>query len=505
MDSFSVRLFFRLVYLTAVLVGGGYFYVSVYAHEGLLVVARGKSERTVAAPGGGGGIAGMLQPAMPPEVLRADNPRALERALDKDEVYTSTQLPFAVTLEDVEVLGTRPERQVIEIRKQRAVREEEAVPGTVVPWDGDEGATATLRAVRPWVGLLRTPNGSPMAALSLRKAEEAWTRGVFLAEGTWRTVEPDTGLLLRWWRAEEEAKTRFPEALGPLFGARWGAVDDGVVNWFASLTPGTGAVLSDDTEVTLLAMEEDHEGAPGILVSLKPKNGDEQRNWYRADASDGPIRMELPGRFARHGLINTWRDGAAYVAVYEGGKRASVRLLNDGEAIPAAEGPGFSLRMDSVMRTGTPSTAAKEREVLEAVLDTPQGELTLREGAMHAREDGAQVRFRRMPQPPSVRYAISLGGQKALLGLGDTARRGNWVIGFARETANPEQIAVLDARRTAFTPGRMLGAVLIFAGCYGFVIARALMARRAQSSSSALGSLWGASPSDADDVDKDDN
>lgn len=479
-------MFFRLAYLTAVLVGGGYFYASVYAHEGLLVVARGKAERTVVAPGGGGGIAGMLQPAMPPELVRADNPRALERALDKDEVYTATQLPFAVTLEDVEVLGTRPERQVIEIRKQRAVHEEAAAPGAVVPWDGGEDAKATVREVRPWVGLLRTPNGSPMAALSLRKAEEPWTRGVFLAEGAWRTVEPDTGMLLRWWRTEEEAKTRFPETLGPLFGARWGTVDGGVVNWFASLAPGTGAVLSDDTEVTLLAMEENHEGAPGILVSLKPKKGEERRVWYHAGAADGAIRLELPGRHARHLMLNAWRDGAAYVAVYEGGKQSSVRLLMDGEEIPAAEGPGFALRLDAVMRAGTPSTAAKEREVLEAVLDTPHGELSLREGAMHARKDGAQVRFRRLAQPPIVRYAISMGsGQKTVLGLGDTVRQGNWIIGFTRETAVPEQIAVLDARRTAWTPGRMLGAVLIFAGCYGFVIARALIARRSSYSVSS--------------------
>lgn len=503
MDSFSVRLIFRLIYLTAVLVGGGYFYASVYAYQGLLVVAKGKSERTVAAPGGGGGLAAMVRPAMPPELLRASNPRALEQALDKDEVYTTAQLPFPVALEAVEVLETRPERRVIELRQHREAQQVDAAAGAVLPWGG---ATATVREIRPWVGLLRTPSGAPNAALSLRRGDEPWTRGVFLGEGAWRTVEGDTGLLLRWFRSDAEAKARFPESIGAFFGARWGAADRGNVNWFTSFVPGTGATLSDDTEVTLLAVEEAHDGAPAIFVSLKPKKGPEARHWYRADASTGPIRLELPGNYAQHVLINAWRDSSAYVAVYNRGKRVTMRLLAEEEALTAAEGPGFALRLDAVMRTGTPSTAITDREVLEAVLDTPTGELALREGAMHALDAGAQVRFRRLAQPPKVRYTIALGkDDQRELSLGDTVRKGNWVLGFTRETANPEQIALFDARRSAWTPGRMFGAVLIFAGCYGFVIARALIARGSQSSLSSLASLWGASPSDAGDTASDDN
>ena len=504
MDSFTVRLVLRLTYLAVVLVGGGVFYASVYAFEGTLVLVKDRPERTVAAAAGTGGLAHMLQPAMPAELLSADNPSALARALDPNEVYTTAQLPRAIKLVSAEVLETRPERLVVEVRRRQEAHDYPAEAGAVIPWGEAE---ARVREVRPWLGLLHTPSGSPTAALSLRRGEESWTRGIFLAEGAWREVEGETGLLLRWWNTAEEAKARFPETLGPLFGARWGVADGERMHWFTALAPGTGAFLSDDTEVTLMAVEADREGMPAILVSLKPKSGPESQTWHRADAAEGPVLLDLPGRFKKHVLLNAWRDGAANVAVYANGARGEIRLLKAGEALDVVDGPGFALRLDAAMRTGTPSTAIQERQVLEAVLDTPGGELALREGAMHAREDNAQVRFRRMAQPPRARYEITVGREPPVqLVLGDSVQVGNWKLSYAREVVQPGQFVVLDAHRSVWTPGSLLGGTLLFAGCYGFVIARALIGRKSSysSSSSDLSGVSEAS-NETGDTDKADN
>lgn len=509
MDSFTVRMGLRLAYLTAVFAGGGYFYASLYSMEGVLVLGPGKAERTVAAPAGSGALARMMQPALPPELLEANNPRVYERALDKNEHFTTARLPFAVTLEAVEVLEQPPARLVLE-RQDKALGprlEIAAEPGAEVPWGAGH---ARLREVRPWLGLLRTPNGAPMAAVSLRRGEEAWTRGVFLADGLWRDVEGETGLLLRWWSNEKDARERFPDPLGPLFGARWGAAHGDTLQWFDSLAPGTGATLPDDTEVTLIRAETDHEGAPAILVSRKPKSGPEEQTWHRADDAEGPIRLELPGRFQRHVLLNAWRDGGAFAAVYTEGKRGPVRALKEGEAIPEAEGPGFSLRLDSAMRTGTPSTAAEGPAVMEAVLETPAGELALREGGMLALEDGAQIRFRKVTPPPRVRYTLTIGGEDGprteTLELGQRLHIGNWRLRYMRPTNTHAQIAVLEARRTAFTPGSLMGMLLLAAGCYGFVIVRALARRDAQSSSSlSFAPLPPASPEGTAATDKDES
>jgi hypothetical protein len=211
-------------------------------------------------------------------------------------------------------------------------------------------------------------------------------------------------------------------------------------------------------------------------------------------------------------LINAWRDGAAYFAVFQGGQRGAVHRLDDGGILDAKDGPGFSIRVDGILRTATPSNAAQDQEVLEAALDTPAGEVSLREGAMHALKSGAQIKFRRVQQPPRVRYTLRLSGgedgpAEVQLALGESVRRGHWNLRYARETATPEQLAVFEARRSIVTPSFLFGAFAIGSGCYGFVLARALMRRKAYSSSSAEseGAAWLDPPSDEAESDRADS
>lgn len=484
MDSFSVRILLRVTYLTAVLFGGGWLYATAYHFEGMLALAPDKAEHTIAATRGTGGLAAKFMPGVPPELVSASNPKAYERALDPAGLYVTAQLPFSVKLDHAEVLEERPPRYMLERRLSGKVTEHDAQPGAAVPWSGGE---ARLREVRDWLGLVRTPNATPMAALSVRRGDAEWTRGIFLREGIWRDIEGETGLLLRWWRNEDEAKARFPERIGPFFGARWGALDGGAVNWFAAFTPGTGATLADDTEITLLEVNPNRDGGPAILVSRKPKNAPEERRWYTANSTE-PIRMELPGNYSSHVLLNASQDGAAWLASYREGARGEIVRLEESASTDIAAKAPFSLRLDAVMQTAAPSISQKGQEIQEAVLETPTGEVSLREGAMRADEQGAQLRFRRVPQPPRVRYHLTLmenkdSSREATLALGESLRHGNWQLRFSEEVAAPTQLAVLHATRTAFTPASTAGAVLFFAACYGFVIARALMRRRRYSSS----------------------
>ena len=504
----------RMAYLTAILGGGFYLYAQIYAADGSLVLVPERAERLVASPQTGGGLANALRLGVPPELLRAQQPRAYERALDKDALYHEQDLPFSVTLSKVEVLEARDAKLVLQLRRGKDTQESPATSGARIAWDTT--TEATVREVRPWIGLLRTPSGSPTAALSLRKADEAWTRGVFLHDGQWQPVAPDVGLLLRWCKNEDDARARFPELLGPLFGARWGAVDGAQVNWFAGFAPGTGATLADDTEITLLELAVDRDGkGPALRVARKPKNAPATEVWYTAGDAAAPIRLELGTRFARQVLLHAWRDGAALLAVYEKGQRGEVRLLNEGEILDAAQGPGFAIRLDGVLRAATPSTASDTvTPPSEAVLETPQGELVLREGLMHGLPDGAQLRFRKVSVAPRARYTLSLANSKedrreATLVLGESLRHGDWRLDYQQEVIDPNQIVVLHATRSLWTPGNLLGPVILALGCYGFVIARALMLRRtayAPSSESSL-ALAEDAPADeafidADDVDK---
>jgi len=503
-------LLWRITYLTAILGGGFYFYAQIYAANGSLVLTPERPERLVASPQGGGGLGNALRLGVPPELLRAQQPRAYERALDKDTLYHEQDLPFSVTLTKVEVLEARDAKLVLQLRRGKDTQDLPATPGAHIAWDTT--TEATLREVRPWIGLLRTPSGSPTATLSLRKADEAWTRGVFLHDGQWQPVAPDAGLLLRWCKSEDDARARLPEQLDPLFGARWGAIDGAQVNWFAGFASGTGATLSDDTEITLLEVAADHAGqGPALRVARKPKNAPASEAWYHADDATAPIRLELGTRFARHVLLNAWRDGAALIAVYDHGTRGELHLLNEGEILDAAQGPGFAIRLDGVLRTATPSTASDTViPPSEAVLDTPQGEVVIREGLMHGLPDGAQLRFRKVSVAPRVRYTLSLASSKEdrrerTLTLGESLRQGDWRLSYDQEVIDPTKIMVLRAERSLWTPRNLAGPTLLALGCYGFVIARALLLRRAAYSSSESSLTTGGLSSEAEEIDKVDN
>lgn len=510
-------LLWRLTYLTAILAGGFWLYAGVYAVEGTLLLAPGKPERLVVSPHAASGLGRVMHLGVPPDLLRAQQPRLYARALDRDQLYAERQLPFSVTLEQVEVLETRPPRLVLQRKRGEDTAEWRAVAGAVVPW-GNSGE-ARLRELRPWAGLLRTLSGAPTAALSLRRGSEPWTRGVFLFDGQWQSVAPDTGLLFRWFRTERLAREALPERLDPLFGGRWGAVDGAQVIWLASFKPGTGATLADDTEVTLLAYAENHEGGgPAIQVSLKRRDRVESVGWYRAGDTQSPVRLELGSRFSAQVLLHAWRDGAVLAATYRQGVRGEIVALNERAVLSAAQGPGFEIRLDGAMRTATPSTASDTViPPWEISLETPEGEVILREGEMHPLPDGGQLRFRRLPVAPRVRYALRFSSDEAgaatrSLMLGDSTRWGDWLFRYTGEVTDPTQWVVIEARRSLWTPGNLAGPVIFALGCYGFVLARALIARRAAypSSSSDLPDLpeaaaASAASSEAVDVDRADN
>src|SRR5690606_17309849 len=112
------------------------------------------------------------------------NPRSVG-ALRRDQNYDGVNLPFALRLEDVEVLEEKPARQILQIDGFGEKREETITSGTGITLEND---TLEVLSVTPWEGLVRVPQGEPMAAVEFPGAEGTLS---FLESGRSYILQPD--------------------------------------------------------------------------------------------------------------------------------------------------------------------------------------------------------------------------------------------------------------------------------------------------------------------------
>jgi hypothetical protein len=467
-----LRVFTGLVYLGILGVVVGAVLGRITAFEGRVVVALRRTESLALRPNAGG-MSLALTRNMPLDVLPLDNPRAVRTLLDGKKAYDAAPLGLRLRLDEVSVLAPASERDVIEVTPAKGgTIISDARPGVALPL---ETGACTVSAVEPWAGLVRDPSGRRMAAFSFQRGESGdWVQGLFAEAGQWTILPPEMALRLDWVDSEDAARTGLPGTRPGLDAARWSVANKGRVHWFDTFTPGTGETLADGTEYVLLAVNTNPGKLPSITVGIR-KAGAARRVEVPANAAEAldGLRFEYPGAMPLLVIARAWRDGAAWLVSFgQGGNVGPVRMDEGGEWDAM---PGLRFRMDQTMQQGLP-VGLRGAPVWMAAVSTGTGELLrLREG-LAVRQGGASFRYRRLPQPPQVRYAfqaLSLSGkpfESFSLGPGEKHRVREWLLTQSDDNLNADQSAVLIARRLPLSRYGVIGLLLIGAGGVGWVL-----------------------------------
>ncbi len=403
--------------------------------RGELCVAHENAEQTAVHPSGG---AVDLQAGQTPvyretpaSAIQFVNPEAVTPRLEEGRLYDVVRLPFLVALENYAIEEQPSPLRFLETRGPEGAGHMPISQGDRVELNGRSGE---VTAIQRWSGLIRDPRGQTMASISLREQGTSWSDRIFLTEGAWSTMEPDTGLYLEWKANEEAAAEQAQSPLPDLDDARWGAVEGAVVHWFGSFLPGSGVMLSDGSIVTLLAYEEQHgeHEAPAILVEVE--QGDEHtREWYYAnDYSHGDaVRFEYPGKLPRAIALYPWRQGAAQAAAYRQGDVVDSQRLEEG-GVWRVDEFDLELRLDQVLEDAVP-VHQRESPFSEAIIELGDETLHLREGEA-VRMDDLLLEFSTQTPPPVMRYALRIitpedgADITAELRAGEEVRVGSWII-----------------------------------------------------------------------------
>lgn len=403
--------------------------------RGELCVAHQNAERTAVHPSGRASDFQAGQTPVyretPASAIRFTNPGVVVPRLEEGRLYDVVRLPFLVALENYAIEEQPSPQRFLEIRGPEGRGRIAISQGDRLALNGKEGE---VTAVQRWSGLIRDSRGQTMAAISLREGDTSWSDRIFLTEGAWSTMEPDTGLYLDWKANEEAAAEQARSPLPDLDDARWGAVEGSVVHWFGSFLPGSGVTLSDGSIVTLLAYEERHgeREAPAVLVEVE--EGDARtREWYYAnDYSHGDaVRFEYPGKLPRAIALYPWRQGAAQAAAYRQGEVVDSQRLEEGATWRVDEFD-LEVRLDQVMEDAVP-VHQRESPFTEAIIELEEETLQLREGEA-VRMEELLLEFSTQTPPPVMRYDLRIVNPEddvdmtAELRAGEEVRAGSWVI-----------------------------------------------------------------------------
>jgi len=465
-------MFAALFYLGVLFSGAAWLANRHLAFDGFLAVAVGGRESLAVRPAGeGAGFTLSPHRNLSPDLLPFDNPAAARRLFPSSGRFDAEGLGFALELRRVNVLERLPDLEVIEARAPGAEPvETPAVPGQAVPVSGGDAA---ILEVGPWAGIIPEPGGRPLAALSWRSAPDApWTQGVFLEEAQWTFLAPEAAFHLQWTTDEAAAEAALPEAPPGLDAARWGVRDVRRVHWFQSFEPGTACTVSDGAEYVLLQRPEEA-AAPVLRVGVR--KGEEKRVLEvsaNTAGADAPVLFEHPGALPVRVLVRPWREGAAWVAAWRGADRLPPVRLAEGGVLDL--GNGAFLRLDGAAPAAVP-VGTSGSPVQAALVRTHTGALLrLREGLL-LRDEGVSWRYRRLPQPPRVRYTLAHGGTEHVLEPGGTVTLGAWAFAQTGDNLFAEETALLRARRSWGGPLGQVAVALLVIGALGWAV---LSARR---------------------------
>jgi hypothetical protein len=267
---------------------------------------------------------------------------------------------------------------------------------------------------------------------------------------------------------EAAAEAALPETPPGLDAARWGVRDVRRIHWFQSFEPGTACTVSDGAEYVLLRRPEDGSQAPALRVGVR--KGEEKRVLEvsaNTAGADDPVLFEYPGALPVRVLVRPWREGSAWVAAWRGADRLPPARMKEGDVLDL--GGGAALRFDgaapAAVPVGTPGSP-----VQAALLRTGNGTLLrLREGLL-LRDEGVSWRYRRLPQPPRMRYTLARDGAEHVLEPGGTVTLGPWTFAQTDDNLAAEKTALLRARRSWGGPLGQVAMAFLVIGALGWAV-----------------------------------
>ena len=451
-----------------------------YGFSGDVCVMLGASERMAVRPVEPGlfplaaGGAQILRNVSPQEIP-FENP-AVRGRLGSETRFDAARLPFSLHLEDATVLRRPGEQDTLV-----AVGPQTRTTYPLIRGKRFELATNPVEvvAIRKWAGLLRDANGIPMVALAMQRGTDPWVEHVFVAAGTWRRVEPDTGIHLVWRNSEADTRQVEDQEITALGGERWGVVDAAAVHWFSSFAPGTGLDLPDGTSITLLQLEEGSllPTGPRPFITVRIQRGDDVQT-MRVPANErsntARVRFEDPSQFETVLCFYGWRDGSVTLSPYHQRQRLPHGALAEGETCRVT-GTDWTVRLEQALSSAAP-VKEDENPFQEAVLQTVDRELHLRQGETVQWGD-LRLEFQRVAPPPVVRYQLVIrddGRTESTCQLGPRKKfhyRG-WTFSQGNGGMDADQTAIVHAARTPGNGLIIAGAMVSIMGFAGLGLMR---------------------------------
>ncbi len=414
------RFLLSVITFAALLGATYYFCVSTFQNtfSGTLVVAVGRQERVAAASQAYVAAKAPGLSRAPTSAIPFEDPESGRKYFAQQEWLEFVQLPFAVRADKIYIPPVLSRLTVSEGQDEKSI---EIKTGDTVTIGATQYKTASIGK---WSGLMRDPQGAPMAAVTLTgDADNAAAMTMLLSSDIWQMTPGGSAFCFRWHAADEQAAQA---AAGPAPGiesARWGVVDGGAVNWFQSFTPGTGAFLKNGDEVTLVAFDEEK---PAVAVEIK--TGDEKRvTWVAANgAVEGvPIKFEYPAAAAHVFVIDAWEDGKAVVTEYQKSRQVAQKPLSQRQWFYPASA-GFNVRLDDVLSTAVAVTESKSTLWCAVLRDEAGEEIVLREGEARPMGD-SRVQYVRSMEYAAVAYTFTIDGKRQVtLKRGQSMRVGDW-------------------------------------------------------------------------------
>jgi len=379
-----------------------------------------------------------------------EDPETAWKVFSKSAEYHAVRLPFSVTLDKIDVISAPPPKHLLNLSGPE--------PGGLLEIQerGEArigGATYRIASIDQWSGLMRDPQGMPMAAVTLTgdSANEAARTILFLASGIWQATPAGAAVYFAWHAGDAEAARAAAAAELPgLESARWGVVDGGAINWFHAFTPGTGARLSSGEEVTLIAFDEKR---PAVAVEID-RAGTKEVVWVAANETvEGvPVQFEYPALAPQVFMVHAWEDGRALVAAYENRQPAGQKELQRGQCFHPDPAP-LNLCLDDVLSSAVP-VGELESKLWAAVLKSESGEeITLRQGEAKRLGDWL-VEYKRLFPPRDVNYILTIAGtttRQVTIKPGHSVRVGHWRLRQDQNECDPQTVAMLAAD---YMPGR---------------------------------------------------
>ena len=264
-------------------------------------------------------------------------------------------------------------------------------------------ASASVIAIRPYVGLWPDPQGVPMAGISIRR-NGVWTENIALQSAERLTVQNGLAIRFLWCADEAEARRRADEGRPGIESARWGIRDTTRTHWSNSFTPGTGVEIDDGTVVTFIGLFEDIDGgASGIEVEIRNRDSVNRRR-ILPSADDPLVIFDFPASNREILLLYAWSEDHVLLSYLpHGGDSVRADLPVGGEW--ESGGEALAIRLEQISHAALQVSHA-DSGLSEALLQIAGLRVRVREGQA-VRVGDALLRYSRDAAENSAQYHMT--------------------------------------------------------------------------------------------------